>query len=371
MHYYYGDGVTGPLLLPRPGQDPPDYLPFPGGNPLRPTLRANFRTPSGIDADPIHLDFEGYQYKIANQTQTTFFPEFRGVVTETFFSQGGSRDGWADGVAAGSTEIRVGRSANGGVTGILSFDTASIPNGATITGANIYFHRKGSAGTNPFLSGALGIPVVDVVAGSFGAPAVEPSDALAAADATGAGWVFGSARDNGYAVRVELDPPGLSAINDQGTTQFRIRFPAVTTGNDHAAFTPGGGSPVPNFGLPTLAQYMGSGDPFLDVTYDVQTAVADGASPISPLKAVTPNPVRFSAGIPFVLATPAHVGLRVHDVAGRLVAVLRDTDLPAGPHTVVWDRRDAGGARVPAGVYLFRLELDGRAAGTVRAVVMD
>ncbi|TPW02585.1 MAG: hypothetical protein FD129_3178, partial [bacterium] len=63
MHWYHGDGQTGPRLLPYPGQAPPDYAPFPGGNPLRPTLRADFRRPNGVDADPIHLNYAGYQDK--------------------------------------------------------------------------------------------------------------------------------------------------------------------------------------------------------------------------------------------------------------------------------------------------------------------
>ncbi|NNF07298.1 MAG: hypothetical protein HKN21_11105, partial [Candidatus Eisenbacteria bacterium] len=29
MHHFYGDGVSGPLVLPRPGTTPPTYLPFP------------------------------------------------------------------------------------------------------------------------------------------------------------------------------------------------------------------------------------------------------------------------------------------------------------------------------------------------------
>ncbi|MGB0134402.1 MAG: hypothetical protein WBP53_11235, partial [Dokdonella sp.] len=62
MHHYYGDGVAAAGSLQRPGQSAPDYLPFPAGNPARPSLRENFRQPSGIDADPIHLDGEGYLY---------------------------------------------------------------------------------------------------------------------------------------------------------------------------------------------------------------------------------------------------------------------------------------------------------------------
>jgi hypothetical protein len=69
MHYFYGDGVSGPLVLPRPGTIPPDYDPFPGGNPLRPTLRANFR----VSYDPIHPDRDGHEYKIVQRRNRSFF----------------------------------------------------------------------------------------------------------------------------------------------------------------------------------------------------------------------------------------------------------------------------------------------------------
>ena len=108
MHWYHGDGQTGPRLLPFPGQSPPTFSPFPGGNPLRPTLRADFRRPNGIDADPIHLNYAGYQDKIANEATTHFVPWFRGEVTETILATGGSLDGWTDGTTAGTSGIRAG-----------------------------------------------------------------------------------------------------------------------------------------------------------------------------------------------------------------------------------------------------------------------
>ncbi|HET9033496.1 MAG TPA: hypothetical protein VFN25_11385 [Dokdonella sp.] len=104
MHYYYGDGISAAGVLPRPGQQALDYLPFPAGNPDQPSLRENFRN----IADPIHLDAEGYRYKVSVQTETTFFPKFRGDVSLTLASLGGNLDGWSDGVNAGNDHIILG-----------------------------------------------------------------------------------------------------------------------------------------------------------------------------------------------------------------------------------------------------------------------
>ena len=75
-----------------------------------------------------------------------------------------------------------------------------------------------------------------------------------------------------------------------------------------------------------------------------------------------PNPFRGTTVIAFDLAADAEVSLAVFDLLGRRVATLADRVYPAGAHAVEWDLRDAGGARVAPGVYVYRLE-----AGTFRA----
>lgn len=298
MHYYYGDGVNAPGELPYPGTTPPDYLPFPGGNPDRPTLRENFRLYSGfIDADPIHLDYDGYQYKISNQTMTYFFPKFRGTPTQTFFSQGGSNDGWSDGTSFGTDSVYVGYVGGSSRAGIISIDTSALPDNAIVTNASLYVMRDSGSGTSPFQSGALGTPSLDIATGSFGAPSVEAADDTAAADAADAGCFNGTARQDDYAVRMDLTTEGLTAVNPTGLTQFRLRFPnSPSSGNPAVWFNDGDSAlrsgdkrlvwqikkfveRMPDGRLVEveravlaiehqgLAEYMGSPRPFLDVTY--------------------------------------------------------------------------------------------------------
>jgi hypothetical protein len=69
-----------------------------------------------------------------------------------------------------------------------------------------------------------------------------------------------------------------------------------------------------------------------------------------------PNPSAAGTAIRFRIPTATKVRLEVFDVSGRLVKVLAKGEYPAGPHTVSWDRRDAVGRPVSAGVYLYRLE---------------
>jgi hypothetical protein len=357
MHYYYGDGTSPPFALPHPGQTPPDYAPFPGGNPLLPSLRSAFRWPNGIDADPIHLDYEGYQYKITNQTQARFFQEFRGAVTETFSSVGGLQDGWSDGTGSGTDGVQVGRVDATGIRGILTFDTSSIPEGMTLTGAALYLHRQSAQGTNPFESGLLGPLQLDMVSGSFGAPEVEPGDATAPADVTAAGTAYGSAHANGYAIRVQLDPAALGTLNTMGSTQFRLSFTSIPagTGTDKIVFADGDASSPIAAPLPTLSDLMGGAAPFLDVTYEIPVAVGDEETAALILSAAGPNPFTQATTLRFDVPGPGAAQVAIYDVAGRRITTLVEGGLPAGPHAVVWDGTTQHGSAAPAGIYWARL----------------
>ena len=75
---------------------------------------------------------------------------------------------------------------------------------------------------------------------------------------------------------------------------------------------------------------------------------------------VRPNPVRGDVRIGFALPQGGPVTLRVYDVAGRLVRVLLDGEMPSGPSQLTWDGRTADGRDAAAGVYFTRLESAGR-----------
>lgn len=358
MHYFYGDGVAAPLTLPRPGQSPPDYAPFPGGNPQRPSLRSVFRN----TADPIHLDAEGYQYKVAHETESTFLPLFRGNAAATFFSAGGAEDGWTDGTQTGTSAIRLGDNGAMPLHGLLSFDTSTLPDEAVVTGARLYLTRESATGTNPFTSGALGTPAVDVQTGTFGTAEVEASDATAPATAPSAGSVIGSVAANGYALGVELDGAGREAINRTGRTQFRIAFPNTgsAAGADYVAMSDGDVTTVPA-GFPTLARYMGKAAPFLDVAYTLPLSVGGRPGGAASLLPASPNPFRLSTSVRFELSSESAVTLEVFDIRGARVTTLVDGKvLRAGGHAVTWDGRDHAGRLAAPGVYLTRVEAGGR-----------
>jgi hypothetical protein len=73
------------------------------------------------------------------------------------------------------------------------------------------------------------------------------------------------------------------------------------------------------------------------------------------MSAPSPNPSSAISRLDFTLENPSNADLSIFDTAGRRVVTLLHGDLPAGPHSVTWGGRDAGGQTVSAGVYFARL----------------
>jgi hypothetical protein len=72
-----------------------------------------------------------------------------------------------------------------------------------------------------------------------------------------------------------------------------------------------------------------------------------------------PNPFGERTTIAYELPKDGKVTLRVFDLNGRLVRVLKDVNEPAGFYTVTWDRRDDAGRETVNGVYFYRLDTPG------------
>ncbi|MBM3319544.1 MAG: right-handed parallel beta-helix repeat-containing protein [Candidatus Eisenbacteria bacterium] len=72
-----------------------------------------------------------------------------------------------------------------------------------------------------------------------------------------------------------------------------------------------------------------------------------------------PDPFLRETELAFLAPAPAEVRLTIHDVCGRLVAVLLDERVRAGEHSVSWDGVEDSGESAPSGVYFARLTIGG------------
>ncbi len=128
-------------------------------------------------------------------------------------------------------------------------------------------------------------------------------------------------------------------------------------GNTYTLGTPGagGGGPVP--GANGLTEQVHGLSAPVAVGEDV---LAVGALALS----AAPNPFQGSTRIHYTLTRDARVSLGVYDLRGARVTTLVEQAVLAGPHSTMWDGRDRGGARAPAGIYFVRLACGGETRQT-------
>jgi poly(hydroxyalkanoate) depolymerase family esterase len=149
--------------------------------------------------------------------------------TTVTFSGISAEDGYVKAFADGSgatvgtlSTLAVGRGTDGKFNRtVLSFDTSSIPDGATITAATVTVAYSSGSGS-PWSDPAGNTMLVDVRGGTFGAAATETTDWAAAADASAAAsiGVFASGTKDSSS----FSAGGLGAISKTGRTQLRLRF---------------------------------------------------------------------------------------------------------------------------------------------------
>ena len=99
----------------------------------------------------------------------------------------------------------------------------------------------------------------------------------------------------------------------------------------------------------------------LALQYDALTGAA--GVPVAPRRAhfAAPNPFNPQTTIHFDMAAPGVVDVVVYDVRGRRVRELvRGAWMQSGPQHVGWDGKDDLGQDMASGVYLYRIEANGR-----------
>ena len=78
------------------------------------------------------------------------------------------------------------------------------------------------------------------------------------------------------------------------------------------------------------------------------------------IRRISPNPFNPVTTISFGVSRPGVVTVAIHDPAGRRVRTLQSGFLEGGAHRLNWDGRLDSGRPAPSGVYLCRLECEGR-----------
>ena len=174
--------------------------------------------------------------------------------TEVTFISEGAHDGWVresnetsnvggrnNSTGTGSSALRPGDATQDRqYKSIVSFDTSSIPDGATIVSVTLRLTRGNVSGTNPFTT--HGSCFVDVQSGGFnGNLALENADFQASATAPQSA-TLSNAPANLDVSEATLDAAGRAAVNKTGYTQLRVSFALDDNddgGNDYIGYYSG------------------------------------------------------------------------------------------------------------------------------------
>lgn len=72
-----------------------------------------------------------------------------------------------------------------------------------------------------------------------------------------------------------------------------------------------------------------------------------------------PNPFNGMTHIAYRVPRQAQVKITVYDIRGNEIAVLENTEKPAGSHNLIWDGRDNMRREVASGIYFYKLQASG------------
>jgi hypothetical protein len=238
----------------------------------------------------------------------------------------------------------------------MRFTGVTIPPGSNVTRAYVQFQAREaqSEATSLTIRGeAVDNALAFTSANGNVTGRLVPGTQAAATWANLAPWSAGQAGSNQQTPELA---PVIREIVGRAGWQSGNALVLVVTGSGHRTATSYDGS--------------ASAAPLLHVEFTSGSVISraqkfgsasDGAAPLFAAR-VAPNPVSSSATLGFALPVAGPVRIEIFDVQGRRVRVLLDlANMSVGSHQVELDGKDDAGARLRAGVYLYRLRASDRA----------
>lgn len=173
-----------------------------------------------------------------------------GTPVTVVFSNEDANDGYVKANASGGAAavgtlesvygLAIGRGTDGNFNrSVLSFDTSSLPDTATITAATLSVTYRSASG-NPWTNPAGNTLLIDLRNGCLGACTIEATDWGAAVTASGIAQI--PAFSGGSQASTLFSAAGLAAINKTGRSQLRLRFSANPSATHYLWIDKGAGA---------------------------------------------------------------------------------------------------------------------------------
>lgn len=152
---------------------------------------------------------------------------------------------------------------------------------------------------------------------------------------------------SGYSGQSDGWEPAIFDLTDYISDQVQVRF---WFGSDGGVVAPGWYIDDVAFETDRAASTPSAGD--------LQTRIV--------LEPARPNPFSQATEVRLSLPSASDLGVRVYNASGRVVRTLHGGAAAAGRHVLLWDGQDDRGHEMPAGAYFYKIELNGKTAGTGR-----
>jgi hypothetical protein len=159
-----------------------------------------------------------------------------------------------------------------------------------------------------------------------------------------------------------------AALDPRTPMRVRVAIDDGTATSPWLTVSPGSpavGAPVHPGSLPaeTPGEFPAPADTLAGRPHPAPGAAAAPTSGLA-LRALGRTPLGGGPAVTFQMARPGPARVDVFDLQGRRRATLADRDFAAGAQVLVWDGRDAGGARAGRGLYFVRVTTPARSATT-------
>lgn len=247
----------------------------------------------------------------------------------------------------------------------FAFELPIIPEGYFLALSHIYIYQFTSEG-----NGIVGnYPIFDMSSGTFEPPClIEHLDYGYTLDETdfflSPLHFIGTISDTpevGWR-SIEVTEFVLDDIeNERPFTQYRLRL-AIDMDEDQY---------VDALGFPTSETSMDL-KPFIIYVIEEDSNISNEQLPENQVYFLInyPNPFNPSTTISFLILEEGIVELSVYNIKGQKIRSLLNDQITTGEHSIVWDGKDASGKKVGSGIYLYRLNVNGKIEAIKKGILL-
>ena len=111
-------------------------------------------------------------------------------------------------------------------------------------------------------------------------------------------------------------------------------------------------------------------DTIWDVTVEEQVGTENLVLTVTELKGNYPNPFNPTTKISYSIVKKSIVQIDVYNIKGHLVKSLINRQHNAGNHSVIWNGKDSSGNNVCSGLYLYKLNVNGKTVSVKKCLLL-